>query len=423
MPETAGSASAPPLLPLGLDAPEKRVFRFHLLASAAAGIASGVLLNNEYIATNGLGASVWQITVLTMIWPVSNFLAVFVNRMVEQSWSKARAVALAGLLRLPIALMAFSSSVDLMLVLLGLFSAADSLVSPLMNSVLRNRYREGRRGVLFGWAVSFFTLVSVPASLIVGALLDLDFMWYRILFVVQAAAGLFHAVVFALMTRGIPRSPGPPGSGLSVAGTLRSLWSTFSRDREFARFQAYFMMYGFAFMMILPAIPFFARDVLGLNYREYATAKGLIAQAGILFLSPFLGTLAERIHPFRFTGIVSSALAVYPLLIGLGAIFPRSGRLLFFASFGVYSICMAGINLSWNLSSLHFAPPGQEATYQGLHITLTAVRGFFAPLLGNLLFRLFGHVTLFFVSAGLFLLGGLFFLRRYGQRRALGIVS
>jgi MFS family permease len=406
------------LAPTGLEPGESRVFRLHMAASLMAAVASGVLLNNEYIATNGLGASVWQITLLSMIWPVSNFLSVFINHHIERSGARARALALAGLLRLPVALMAFSSSVNLLLVLMGLFSAADSVVSPLVNSILRSRYREGRRGTLFGWAVTVFTAFCIPAAMLVGALLDVDFQYYRLLFAVQAASGIAHAGILALMARGIDHSSGV-GSGFG--DLFGSLVRTFRRDREFARFEAYFMVYGFAFMMVLPAIPFFARDILGLSYKEYALAKGVIAQAGVLVLSPLLGRSAERVHPFRFTGLVSAGLGLYPLLIGMAVLFPSSGELLFFGAFAAYSVFMAGINLSWNLSSLHFAPHGQEATYQGLHITLTAVRGLTAPLLGNLLFGLLGYLPLFMISAGLFLLSGLLFLRRHEQRRAAGL--
>ena len=54
---------------------EASCFRMHLLSAVAGGISMGVVINHEYIAVNGLGASPWQVTALTMIWPVSNFLS------------------------------------------------------------------------------------------------------------------------------------------------------------------------------------------------------------------------------------------------------------------------------------------------------------------------------------------------------------
>ncbi len=395
----------------GLEGTERRTYHLHLLSSLAAAAVSGVTLNSEYIAANGLHASAWQITLLVMMWPVSNFLSVLINSLIERRGSYRGAVLIAGLFRLPIALMYFSDDVNVLLLLIACFSAADSVMVPVLNTILRERYAAGRRGVLFGWAVSLFTLFSLPASLMVGRLLDADFSIYRILFIGMAAAGFAHAMIFARMATGLRREA-PAGAG---RGFLRPLFEVFRRDREFARFEAYFMIYGFAFMMILPAIPFFARDVLGLRYEQYAFAKGVLAQMGILLLSPFMGMRVERLHPFRFTGLICLVLGLYPLLIAMGGVFETAGIPLFYAAFCVYSIAMAGVNISWNMSSLHFAPAGQAATYQGLHLTLTAVRGLLAPLLGNTILLCCGLASTFLVSAGLFTLAGLLYLRRDGM--------
>ncbi|HOD19006.1 MAG TPA: MFS transporter [Candidatus Fermentibacter daniensis] len=391
---------------LGVE--ERRVYRLHLLSTLAAAVVSGVTLNSEYIAANGLHASAWQVTLLVIVWPVSKFLSVVINSFVERRGCYRAAVIAAGFLRLPIALMSISKDVNLMLVLIACFSAADGVMVPVLNAILREKYAEGRRGFLFGTALSVFTFFSLPAAFLAGRLLDADFMVYRLLFVLMAAAGFIHAMIFAGMTRGMPVKT-DTGTGTRL---LRELWKVFSKDRQFALFESYFMIYGFAFMMILPAIPFFARDVLGLRYEQYAFAKGVLAQIGILFLSPLMGTRLEKLHPFRFTGIICLLLAVYPLLIATGGLFRSAGIPLFYAAFAVYSIAMAGINISWNMSSLHFAPPGQAATYQGLHVTLTSVRGLLAPLLGNAILLNCGLASTFLVSAGFFALAGLLFLRR-----------
>jgi hypothetical protein len=109
-------------------------------------------------------------------------------------------------------------------------------------------------------------------------------------------------------------------------------------------------------------------------------------------------------------------LAFYPLSLGLAGILPGIGIALFYGAFAIYSVAMAGINISWNMSSLHFAPPGQAATYQGLHLTLTAARGVIAPILGNAILQFSGYRSTFFTSAGLFMLAGLLYLRGHGLR-------
>ncbi|MBN1434843.1 MFS transporter [Candidatus Fermentibacterales bacterium] len=395
---------------------ERRTFGLHLLSAAMGALASGVILNHEYIAAKGLDASVWQVTFLVMIWPVSNVLSVFINHWIERSGSYSKAVLLAGVpLRLPIALMWFSSDASVMLGLLLLFFSSNSVVIPAQNAVIRARYREGQRGVLFGWVMSAFTLFSLPAAMIVGSLLDLDFGFYRVLFVVEGVAGAGQALVIGLITGGMEMVR--PRRERDGDGFLRSLFRVFRRDKEFAAFESFFMLYGIGFMIVLPAIPFFAQDVLRLSYEQYATAKGVIGQIGMLLLGPFMGIRVERLHPFRFTGLACLVLGLYPITIFMGNWIPALGIVFFYAGYSIYSLGMAGINMSWNMSSLHFAPEGQAATYQGLHITLTALRGMVAPVAGSIVMDLFGYTAPFMLSTFFFMLAGTLFLRRYLRHR------
>jgi hypothetical protein len=52
---------------------------------------------------------------------------------------------------------------------------------------------------------------------------------------------------------------------------------------------------------------------------------------------------------------------------------------------------------------------------------MTAVRGLYAPILGNLLLTHSGYTDTFLVSFGCFVTAGLLHLRRYQQRKAAGI--
>ena len=403
--------------PLGRD--EQRVFKLHLLSAILGGVSVGVVINHEYIAVNGLNATHWQITVLTMLWPVSNLLAVFINHWLDSRGRYDRAVLLFGVIsRLPVALMFFSSNVNMMLLLLFFFFASNSVIIPAQNSIMKKRYTHNNRARLFGWWTSTLTLFSLPMAIFAGVLLDMNFQYYRILFVVEAVFGAGQAVFLSIMARGMESAVKEKSTGRGYAHFFRSLWEIFKKDKEFALFEIYFFIYGIAFLMILPVIPFFATDRLGLDYQQYATAKGVIGQMGILLLSPVMGVRLEKLHPFRFTGIVCLLLAFYPLSMAFGNWIPDAGTILFYVAYGFFAVGMAGVTISWNISSLHFAPPGQEATYQGLHITLTALRASFSPILGSLLLKIAGFSEAFLFSSGLFALSGILFIRRY--RKAHG---
>ena len=393
---------------------EKKAFRLHLVSAILGGISVGVIINHEYIAVNGLHAAHWQITALTMLWPISNILSVFINHWIDSHGRYDRAVLWIGVLtRLPVALMFFFSSVNVMLLLLLLFFASNSVVLPAQNAVMKKKYGDSNRARLFGWWSSILTLFSLPMAMLAGALLDADFQFYRLLFVVEALFGAGQAVFLSIMARGMTSTVTEKSTGRGTRHFMKSLWSVFRNDREFAWFESYFFLYGVAFLMLLPVIPYFATDVLNLDYEQYAMAKGVIGQLGVLLLSPFMGIRLNRLHPFRFTGIVSLILAFYPLSLAFGSWIPSFGRFFFYLAYFIFAVGMAGVRVSWSISSMHFAPPGQEATYQGLHITLTALRACFAPILGSVLLYFFGYTEAFLVSSGIFTLAGILFIMRY----------
>ena len=401
-------------VPLSKD--EKSAFKLHLLSQVLGAVAVGVVMNHDYIAANGLGGSVVQITLLTMIWPVSNLFSVFTSHFIDSTNRHSTAIFIGAAMRLPVALMFFSSSVNLMLGLLFLYFGSNSLVLPGQNAVMRSRYKKGHRGLLFGWAMSVLNLFALPASMLVGALLDADFTFYRAIFVIEAVMGSGQAVVVGLMARGMTDPVAVAKS--TMADFIQSLKNVLRTDREFMLFEAFFMTYGFGFMSIQPAIPFYSREVLGLSYEQYAMAKGVLGQMGLLVLGPFLGARMDRLHPFRFTGVVCLILAGFPLVLVSSSLIPALGTPLFYVAWIFFAIGIAGVNLSWNMSSMFFAPEGRTATYQGLHVTATALRGFLAPVLGSVIMTTLGYTANFLASFAFFTTAGILFLYHYKKKGA-----
>jgi predicted MFS family arabinose efflux permease len=144
---------------------------------------------------------------------------------------------------------------------------------------------------------------------------------------------------------------------------------------------------------------------------------------GLLVLGPFLGARMDRLHPFRFTGVVCLILAGFPLVLVSSSLLPALGIPLFYVSWVFFAIGMAGVNLSWNMSSMYFAPEGRTATYQGLHVTATAFRGFLAPVLGSVIMTRLGYTANFITSFAFFASAGILFLIHYRKRCRLGLVK
>jgi len=108
-------------------------------------------------------------------------------------------------------------------------------------------------------------------------------------------------------------------------------------------------------------------------------------------------------NPPKFTSISFFLLVFYSGFLALSSVLPLNISVwtvtlayLFFA------IAMTGVVLSWNLSSIFFAKEKDASAFQAVHVSLTALRGLMAPLLGYLVLKYFGPVTVFSIASLLF---------------------
>ena len=117
-----------------------------------------------------------------------------------------------------------------------------------------------------------------------------------------------------------------------------------------------------------------------------------------------MGRLMDRIHPVRLCTLSFGVIALYPMALAAGAVLaPGHPVGTVYLAFGFYSLGMAGINVTWNVGSISFAPEGQGGYYQGIHVAMVGIRGLLGPLLGFALVNLLGYREVFVVSAVVFL--------------------
>ena len=197
---------------------------------------------------------------------------------------------------------------------------------------------------------------------------------------------------------------------------IRNLFRIFKENRPFFRFEINFFLYGMAFMIASPAVPIFLVETLKLDYAPISVAKGLVFYTATILFTPVMGKLHGTGNPTKFCGYLFLSLILYPLLMLSIKYFGvdnnyLSPDILLYLTFFFFGVAMSGVTLSWNLSSIYYAPPLQVANYQAVHITLTGVRGLFAPFIGYLILKLVSIEATFLVSAFFFLLAGVMMLR------------
>jgi MFS family permease len=393
----------------------------------------------DVILAKTMGAAGWHLTALATLGSAANLLSFYWAGWV-QGRRKAASFLLAVLIgRLPLFLLLGWQTPGWMLLVNFLYAVGTALLITSANALFQVHYPEPVRGVRFGIATSVATTFTILTSLGAGAILERWETAYPWLFAGAAIAGLLAAYHLYRMegaleatmdpmtwflngARGfgrqiLPAALSPRSIGLRE--NLRGASQVLKENPGFVRFERNYMIYGFGFLGLLPVLPLYIVHDLDMNYRQLSATKGLWAQVGVVLMSPILGRVLARLQPLRFTGRFFLLLAGYPLCLLVSTIPGVPNRLDWvYAALLIFSVAMAGVNLSWTLGSMHFAGEKDASIFQGLHVGLTGVRGLLAPSLGYAVHALFGNRAVFVYTTILFMLAGILMLRQDRDERA-----
>ena len=294
------------------------------------------------------------------------------------------------------------------LVILIVIFSFSAFISPARNSIYQMNITWKNRGIIFGYTSSLITLVIICTSFMAGKILDINENWFRYIFAVVGIMGCIGALIMALIK--IKKGSFEDKAFLNLkqffVKPIKRTLEVFKENRDFAIFQRNFFIYGVAFMILLPAIPKYLVEYLQMNYTHTFLAKGIISQIGILFLAPFAGKIYDRKNPALFTTLIFLIISFYPFSLLISSLFIGYSfvNYIVYLAFFIFGIAMSGLIISWNISSIYFAGKEDVSMYQGVHVTLTGVRGLFAPFLGLLIMKTVGIRALFCTSMFLFLI-------------------
>ncbi|MBI4584082.1 MAG: hypothetical protein HY717_08675 [Planctomycetes bacterium] len=173
-----------------------------------------------------------------------------------------------------------------------------------------------------------------------------------------------------------------------------SLWTTLQRfvkiwreDKEFRRYQFFFLIFGFANIMTIPLTQIHAVEVLKADYFDLALINVILVQGLMALTMTSWGKLVDRYPPTVLRGILNLIFAIDLLALAfapsLGWVF--LGRI-------CRGIALGGGTLVWMLGSLYYARSEEEVpVYLGIHTVMTGFRWAIAPFAGVWLMDLCGH--------------------------------
>ncbi len=404
---------------------ERATLRLFLPAAVLQGLWWAGYLLIPYVLAKSLHASTGLITLSAMLDNLGMFLALYWGHLLATRGQRRTYLVWAGIMgRLVMVLTLFVHTAVQMSLLLAVVYFFSAMVYPAQNNIFEQNFRPSLRGRYFGLATGIQNGVAVAASLGLGWILDRDADLFRYVYAGLGVCGFFY--LFLLSRAPVPEgtAPDPTPFRLRVPFPLPyravgpflpgRIWRGLARpfadamriyreDRAFNWFEINFMTYGAAFMCLAPVVPVFLTEQLKLSYHEISTARVLIGQVGVALLGPLMGRVMDRYHAIRLSAVAFFMLAFYPVALdaagvaGVGHALP-----LVYLAFAIYTVGMAGVNITWNVGSMAFAPPGQGGYYQGIHVAMVGIRGTIGPLVGYAVFELWGLRAVFWLAFGLF---------------------
>lgn len=168
-------------------------------------------------------------------------------------------------------------------------------------------------------------------------------------------------------------------SGLSDALVL------LRRDRRFAQYMAWQFLAGSATMMIAVPLVLILKERFEVNYGAAAGLLTVVPQMAMVVATPGWAGLFDRWPLLRFRALHMCVWAGGRLLLAWGVW--QGSLAVVGAAMAMQGVSLAAGGLAWNLGHMVFSDRQNDATYMGLHQTLTGVRGLTMPFLGLLLFR------------------------------------
>ena len=361
-------------------------FKYDINASWLYGIQLGIIVMASVYARKRLDASEAEVALIVaapsagMLWSIYwGHLASNRHKMPFFFWP---AIIGRGL----VILAAFTSnSLGFTIVMLVAY-AISMLTAPIRAGVIRANYPDECRGLIEGRVRATLFLTGAIAAFFAGKFMDRRIENAHWLFAVAGAAGMASAFVFSRIK--VRREQWLDGH-VPEPFTLRKTFGVLFSNPKFGVFQLLFSTSAFATHMARLVLILFLTDVMKANYTECAAALQIVPRIFVVLTTLLAGVYIDRWNPLLIRGVFVLIGCASPLII----YFSKSMTTVYGAMV-LWGIALGGGGIVWSIGSMYFAPERKVPAYQGVHTSLTGVRGILGPVIGWWLYGLIGTKVL-----------------------------
>ncbi len=418
-----------------LNVKEKRTFYLHMTFQIIDGMMRAALWINEYVFIKSLNGSSYQLSFLFQSSVIVLMLSILFNELINRARNKKKLLRRVGFLtHLPLLILLFFpknpelysvSSIYHYVFLFIFFTYYISypIVLPTINLFLKNSYSKDNFGKMYGISSSVRQIVMMITFFALGLLLDADEFSFTWFFPILGILGIISMILIGRIEFTLDTIPEfTEGVLQAVVSSFKKMVKMLKTNKAYFDYQLAYMFYGFAFMSTRSVINIFYDQALSLNYSSvafYQNAYNIIA----IILLPIFGKIIGKVDPRKFTIIPFISMAGYILFTGLTKFFPFSFEIwkieiyltLLIATI-FYGFFFSTMLLSWNIGSSYFGRDEEAGDYQAIHLFGTGLRGVVSPLIGVVLYELFGY-SLTFGIAVFSLLIAVYIMRLSYKRR------
>ena len=264
-------------------------------------------------------------------------------------------------------------------------------------------YDRAVRGRVTGRFNLMTTGVIVVVSFTGSLLMDRDPESFRAIYLATAALGIAGVVSIARVPvlgeaghLALERDEHADAGG---DGAHRGMWALLREDADYARYLGWQFVLGVSNMMVEAPLIYLISNQLQASYVVSIGLVTVVPMALATVTLPVWAHYLDRVHIVEFRTRQAGFWVLSQAATWLGA---WAGSLALVAlGRVVLGLARGGGSLAWNLGHNDFASQRNLAAYMGLHVTLTGLRGLFAPFLGMLLFVGWSEHTLPWIGATL----------------------
>lgn len=343
-----------------------------------------------FILYKDLGATAFQVTVLIMLKPLVAILSFYWSAGLKGKTSKLKSNVLwAGLwMRAPFLLCPWFDSVWFVIAAAVNYMFFYRAGIPAWLEILKRNMGEGK-GRIFSISSALGYAEGVILALACGAVLDKDPGLWKGLFFGAAIMGLLTLIVQSrIQVEGKDVVGERPSFKELIVRPWRDSYQLMKERKDFSRFQWGFMVSGFGLMLIQPAIPLFAVDVLEISYLEMAAAISIAKGLGFVLSTPIWSRWIDQVNLFKLASFVALSFGLFTILMS----FSIWSILWFYAAYFWYGVGQGGSHLIWNMSGPMFSGKEESSKYTGVNVALVGIRGAVAPPLGGWLAVILGPI-------------------------------